>query len=467
MKHFIKNYHLAFIALLLLFVTPCPVLRADEVDDYLKAQMKKNHIPGLAVTIIRNGKITKLKGYGLANLEWNQPVTPNTAFQLASSTKPFTGTALMLLVDEGKLSLGDKVAKYVPDAPVEWQDITIRHLATHSSGIRDDVELAKDATIEEYVKTAAKLPLSYRPGERSSYGISGYIVLRYIIEKVSGQAFPDFIKTRLVDRLGLTSTQFDFSADADGIRTSDVIKERASVYNWDNGKYKNYSFLFTERGYTAGGLLSSVADLAKLAVALDTGSLLSNKSLEQMWSEDVLADGRRNTFGVGWVVKNYNGRKTVGHSGGPALSDILRFPVEKLTIVVLTNGQKLYPYLAQGVADLFIPPPPLREVKGVEDNDPAITQMLKTMLLDATQEKVNDSLFTVESQRQFLPAFKTFALPFFKSLDPLQSWVLIEHKKTEKSILRRYRAVYGKKVIIWNFELSTDGKIISMEPSSE
>src|SRR6185295_9129904 len=172
MKHPLENFYLAFIAMLLLFLSASPVLRADEVDDYLKAQMEKNHIPGLSVAIVRNGKITKLKGYGLANLEWNQPVTPNTAFQLASSTKPFTGTALMLLVDEGKLSLDDKVAKYVPVAPAEWQDITIRHLATHSSGIREDVELAKGATIEDYVKTVAKLPLSYRPGERSGYGIS-------------------------------------------------------------------------------------------------------------------------------------------------------------------------------------------------------------------------------------------------------------------------------------------------------
>jgi len=186
-----------------------------------------------------------------------------------------------------------------------------------------------------------------------------------------------------------------------------------------------------------------------------------------MWSQDVLADGKRNTFGVGWVVKNYNGHKTVGHSGGPALSDILRFPDEKLTIVVLTNAQKLHPYLAQGVADLFIPPPPLKEVKGVDDNDPAITQMLKAMLLDAAQEKVDDSLFTVDSQRNFVPAFKNFGLPFFKSLDPLQSLVLIEHKQMEKSILRRYQAVYGKKAIIWNFELSKDGKIISLQPSSE
>src|SRR5262249_41174304 len=226
-----------------LFVLPS-MLRADEIDDYVKAQMEKNHIPGLAIAITRNAEIIKLQGYGLANLEWEQPVTPDTVFPLASSTKPFTGIALMSLVEEGKLKLDDKIAKYLPEAPVAWQAITIRHLANHSSGIRDDIETRKDMTIPEYGRVAAALPLAYPPGERASYGLAGYIVLSHILERVSGQTFPELLRSRLVERLGLTSTQFDFATDQDGIRSSDVVRRRASIYNWENGKFRNFAFHF-------------------------------------------------------------------------------------------------------------------------------------------------------------------------------------------------------------------------------
>jgi CubicO group peptidase (beta-lactamase class C family) len=414
----------------------------------------------VAIAITRNPEIVKLKGYGLANLEWEQPVTPDTVFPLASSTKPFTGIALMSLVEEGKLRLDDKVVKYLPEAPVAWQEITIRHLANHSSGIRDEIETRKDMTIPEYARAAAALPLAYRPGERASYGLAGYIVLSHIMERVSGQTVPELLRSRLVERLGLTSTQFDFATDQDGIRSSNLIPRRASIYNWENGRYRNFSFHFPERSYSAGGLLTSVADLAKLAVALDAGRLLSSKSLKQMWRQEKLADGTSNSYGIGWVIKNYNGRRTVGHSGGPALSDVLRFPEEKLTIAVFTNGQRLYPYLAQGVADFFVPPPAVKLMKGIEDNDPRMTQMLKQFLADAAQDKVDEALFSADAQKTFVPAFKAFGLPFFKSVDALQSFTLLEHKDDANGISRRYQAIHGKKSVLWSFRLTKEGKII-------
>src|SRR6185369_15058004 len=141
----------SLLGLLLLTLFCIFEVRGDGIDDYLRAQMVKNHIPGLAVAIVRQQKIIKLKGYGTANLEWNQPVTPDTLFQIASSTKPFTGTALMMLVEDGKISLDDKISKYLPGAPAAWQNITIRQLATHSSGLSNNVPVKPDADIEEFV----------------------------------------------------------------------------------------------------------------------------------------------------------------------------------------------------------------------------------------------------------------------------------------------------------------------------
>ena len=457
-----------FIFLLLTAVLTCVFdVRADEIDDYLQAQMVKNHLPGLSVAIVRNGKIIKLKGYGVANLEWEQPVTPDTVFQIASSTKPFTGTALMMLVEEGKISLDDKVTKYLPDAPPAWQNITIRHLATHSSGIGGNVAAKPGANAEEFVKAAYSLPLDYQPGEKSAYALSDFVVLTHILEKVSGQSFNKFLKTRLIDRFGMTGTGFEFAWEFGSIRFSNVIKKRATVYKWENEAQRIYWYLYAPRSYSAGGMFSSAADIAKFAVAFDEGKVLSNKHLQQIWSREKLADGSLNPFGVGWIVGIYNGRKTVGHSGGPALGDILRFPEEKLTIIVLSNGQRLYPYLAQGVADFYFPPLPVKEVKGIEDDNPEITGIVKKVLGDGMLDKLDESLFTAEAQKDFIPSYKNFGLPFFQSLEPLQSLNLTEHKENENSTVRRYRSVHGKKAVIWTFTFNKDRKIISFDSNQE
>ena len=457
--------HWAILALILLLAAPAT--RADGVDDYLKGQMEKNHIPGLAVAIIREGKIIKLQGYGQANLEWDSRVTTNTAFQLASSTKPMTGTALMLLVQEGKIALDDKISKYLPDAPAAWQNITVRHLITHSSGLKDDLGQQKITTVEDAVKAASTLPLNYQPGERSAYGLTDYVVLTMIIEKVTGTKFQNFLRERIFDPLGMTATKFDNATEDGPIRVSDLVKQRASIYSWGGGRQQNFAFLYSSWAYSGGGLYSSASDLSKWIVALDTGKLLSRANLEQMWARQKLNDGKDNSFGIGWVLKTYHGRITVGHSGGPALADILRFRDEKLTIVVLTNQQRLFPRLAEGVADFFIPVPPLRQTRGIEDNDEKLTLMLRSVLLDAAQGKVNADLFDSEAQTRLVPAFRDFGPVFFSSLDPVQSFVLVEQSAEGERRIRRYRALYGKQQIIWTFVLSKEGKIISMEPTSE
>jgi D-alanyl-D-alanine carboxypeptidase len=427
----------------------------------------KNHVPGLSVAIVRNGKIVKLKGYGAANLEWQPPVTPDTAFQIASSTKPFTGTALMMLVAEGKLSLDDKISKYLPDAPAAWQNITIRHLATHSSGITNRVSANADSSTEEFIKTAYDLPLDYQPGEKSAYGLTDFVVLTYIIEKVSGQKFTDFLKTKLFDRFEMSDSRFEFAGSDRAVRFADVIKKRATVYQWSNDAHKIYWYLYPPRTYSAGGMFSTAADIAKLAAAFDAGKVLSDKYLEQMWQRDKLGDGSSNDFGVGWIVGTYNGRKTVGHSGGPALGDILRFPEEKLTIIVLSNEQRLYPYLAKGIADFYFPPAPVKKVEGIADTNPELTQSVKKFLADGMRDRLDSTLFSAEAQKDFIPDYYKFGLPFFGSLEPLESLVLLESRESENALTRRYRSIHGRKAVVWIFRFNKDQKIVSLDSFQE
>src|SRR6202790_3820888 len=182
-----------------------PADESAKVDAYVRGEMQRERIPGLALGVYRDGKTVKAEGYGLANLEWDVPVKAETIFQTGSVGKQFTATAVMMLVEEGKIALNDKISKYVAEAPVGWKDITVRNLLTHTSGIPDYgsdentktkkiIDLRVDYTEEELVHRFAELPLDFAPGSKWSYSNSGYVILGVLIHKVSGQFYGDFLQ---------------------------------------------------------------------------------------------------------------------------------------------------------------------------------------------------------------------------------------------------------------------------------
>jgi CubicO group peptidase (beta-lactamase class C family) len=172
------------------------------------------------------------------------------------------------------------------------------------------------------VQAASKLPLTYVPGTMSSYSITGYGVLQHLVERVSGQAFPAFVQSRLFQPLGMQDTRFDKATEEGPVRTAELVHHRAGVYEWNTNRQKAFGFLYPSYSYSAGGLYSSAADLTKWITALDTGRILTSKSQEQLWTAAKFQDGKQSSFGLGWVIGKYRGRRTVGHSGGPALADI-------------------------------------------------------------------------------------------------------------------------------------------------
>ena len=323
------------------------------IDEYLQARIEEHHIPALSVAIVRDGETLVARAHGVANLEWDAAATPDTSFQLASVTKLLTATLLMALVEDGAVRLDASVLEYLPDAPESWAAITLRHLASHTSGIPDNVGTV--ASVAEAVEAAAQLPVLHMSGEKVRYGLLDFTVLTQVLETVTGKDFQSLLRDRLLTPLQLTSTRFDNTTELSDqpVRVSDVVPHRASIYEWEGQAQRAYSFLFPAWTYSAGGLLSSAADLARWAAALDGGDFLRPDSLEQMWTPQRLTDGTNGPFGVGWIVDEHRGDKVTGHSGGPALADIVRFPDKKLTIIVLTNQQNLRPYLAMGVADVL------------------------------------------------------------------------------------------------------------------
>src|SRR5438477_6351227 len=210
-----RQASLVLVLLLAPLLVAAPPARADAIDDYIKVEMERRHIPGLALAVARNGKIVKVRGYGIANLEHDVPVTPDTVFELASVTKQFTATAIMLLVEEGKVQLDDPVAWHLPRAPQTWKAITVRHLLTHTSGLPGlgsglkalwgSGPRMRYGTAEMF-DAATKDELSFPAGERHQYSDVGYILLGMIIEAASGQRYRDFLAERFFRPLGMSAT---------------------------------------------------------------------------------------------------------------------------------------------------------------------------------------------------------------------------------------------------------------------
>ena len=339
-----------FFALVLLLALSVAA-QADKVDDYVKAQMEKQHIPGVSLLVIKDDKIIKSQGYGLANVELNVPATADTVYKIGSVSKQFIATGIMLLVQDGKISLDDPVAKFLEGTPDTWKPVTVRHLLTHTSGIVreapgfDPLKIQSDADV---IKTAYPLPLRFTPGEKYEYCNVGYFTLAEIISKVSGKPWGDFLKERVFEPLGMNSTRTT--------NMTELVPNRANGYVWRNGKLQNASIYFALR--PSGAFLSTINDLAKWDAALNAGKILTPATLQQMWTPAKLNNGTTSLYGFGWELTPIRDHKQVNHGGSlPGFrAQYTRFVDDKISIAVLTNGDNANAgAIAIGVANFYIP----------------------------------------------------------------------------------------------------------------
>ncbi len=336
----------------LLFTVNC---FADPVDDLIKGEMTKRQIPGLVLEVVQHGKEVKTAAYGFANLEWNVPATSETVFEIGSVTKQFTAACIMLLIEDGKLSLDDKITKYLKDTPASWRDITIRQLLTHTSGIKnytglDGFELSRHLTQEQFIAKLGAVPTVFPPGEKFSYSNSGYNLLGFIIENVSGEKYWDFLTEKILRPLNMSTTT--------NREPSRILKMRAAGYEQSkmNGLVNrdvDYTDLFS-----AGEIVSTVGDMMKWDAALDTEKLLTNASKEQMWTAGKLNSGKPIDYGFGWFLNPLDGHKNIGHSGSTSgfSASNQRFPDDGLTIIVLCNSGEdgVATKVAKAVAGIYL-----------------------------------------------------------------------------------------------------------------
>lgn len=293
--------------------------------------------PGSAVIVTRAGKPILRKGYGLANLELQTPVAPEMVFRLGSITKQFTAVAILMLVEAGKLKLSDEITQYLPDYPTHGQKITVEHLLTHTSGIKNYTALPawyalwrKDLSLEELIALFKDEPLDFTPGTQWSYSNSGYVLLG-AIEQVSGLSYGDFIQQQIFTPLGMSHSAYD--------TTQRIIPGRVAGYTGGKDGYLNAEYLSMSHPYAAGALLSSVDDLAKWDAALYTEKLLKQRSLRRAFQSYVLENGEETGYGYGFALANYTGHPIVQHNGGinGFATHSMRLPDDKIFIAILTN----------------------------------------------------------------------------------------------------------------------------------
>jgi CubicO group peptidase (beta-lactamase class C family) len=295
--------------------------------------------PGCAVLVARQGAMIYQQASGMADLELSVPLKPDMVFNLASITKQFTAVAILQLAEQHKLSLSDTIQQYIPDFPAKGHPITIEHLLTHTSGIRDYLQIEYsginmerwDFSPKQLIDSFKTKPIEFEPGTRFAYSNSGYYLLGYIIEKISGKQYQQYIEDYLLKPLGMTNTYFD--------RSNSLIPNRVKGYQLTGAQYRNADYWSPSILYAAGGLLSTTGDLLKWHNGLWSHQLISEQSLQQAMENHRLKDGTETGYGYGWYVRNANGIRSIEHQGGlPGFqTNELYYPEQQVFVTVLCN----------------------------------------------------------------------------------------------------------------------------------
>jgi CubicO group peptidase (beta-lactamase class C family) len=412
----------------------------------------------------------KAAAYGRADLENEAPVTVDSVFALASITKQFTAAAILLLAEDGKLSLDDHVNGFLPDPPAAWKDITLRHLLTHTAGLpgldRGFASLQASWPMELSTKdayaSATKDPMVFAPGEAWQYSDVGYFLLGMVIEKVSGKKYAEFLAQRIFEPLGMKNTSVP-----DPVH---LLKHRVRGYTLLDGNLVNIWRESQVELASHFGIFSTVGDLARWDRALATGRLLTPASLKQAYSPVVLKSGASYPYGFGWALGERKGHRFVAHAGITG-TEITRFLDDKLTVIVLTNlgnwgnpeTSAANPFgMTSRIAALYLPD---LEYRPIRDDHPDAAAKVRALYENVLQPEPDPALLSPE----FLASMKGSWLsnqPSLRARGSLREAVLVDHRPQGRQQLFLYRARFEKETRLVSMTLAEDGRIaaISSEP---
>lgn len=335
-----------------------PVVREDiiwakRIDSAVPALLRLRRIPGASVAVLRHDTLVYAAGFGVTSLTTEAPVTPATIFQIASTTKPFTAMAILMLVEEGKLALDDPAARYLAWLPGKYAKVTIRQLLTHTSGVSPDMRNANidEFDTAEFRRRLEEREVSFPPGTNVQYANAGFTLLAFIVEAVSGEEFGKYLKRRIFGPLGMENAGYRVQRQSDG--------RHARGYELVDGLLVEAPHVFS--GWGNSGIEASVLDMAKFASALERRALLQPVTYQLMYTPARLgndslpqfkSNGVATQFGLSWFLTSYRASELVTHGGAVAgfSSALDRFVRDGWTIVVLTNGKQGADRLSQAAA---------------------------------------------------------------------------------------------------------------------
>lgn len=339
--------------LLFLLLPTLSFAQVDSTDIIVKQMMEKQKIVGLSLAVLKNGQAVINKGYGLANVELNVPVSSETVIRLGSVSKQFFTTAIMKLMEEGKLSIEDSIHKFFPDAPETWRPIKIKNLMSHTSGLQregpayDNFKIQPDIDI---IRSAYNLPLVFKTGEKYQYCNLGYFMLAEIIKTASGMPWHDYIHSALFIPAGMNNSYLtDFYQ---------IIPNRANGYMHNNDTLINATAMYAIR--PSGGFLSTSTDMIKWEKAIREKSIILKKgNWEKLWTPYIKTSDKADSkeyYGFGWFVDEYKGHKLIQHGGANIgfRSVFAHFENDGLSIIILTNTDEANPrIIANALADYY------------------------------------------------------------------------------------------------------------------
>lgn len=447
---------------------------ADTIDRFVRNEMSRQQIPGLALAVVKHGKIVKAEGYGLANVEHAVPVMPYTVFQSGSVGKQFTAAGVLLLIEEGKLGLDEPIARYLTNAPPAWQRITVRHLLNHTSGIPDYesqklVNLRQDYSEEELVKLASGLKSEFAPGTDWNYSNTGYVLLGIIMHRVTGKFYGDFLQQRIFKPLRMTSTRV--------INETNLIPHRAAGYELVEGEVKNQAWVSPSLNTTAdGSLYVTVLDMARWDAALYTDHPLSAQIREQMWTPAKFGPGSGATtslnlggasYGCGWFIDTVISHRVVEHRGTwqGFRTFITRYLDDGLTVVVLCNLSTADPNaIAHGVARRTLP---ALKGRAIPDPNPSFSAHVAEVIHSAAAGALKPTWFTDATRKEEVPAWNEAFPQRLKNAGGMDRLELLEVKEKDAISRLTYRVRFERETLRLVIVLDAAKNISSLTFSTE
>ncbi|AIE87681.1 beta-lactamase [Fimbriimonas ginsengisoli Gsoil 348] len=397
--------------------------------------MSMQHIPGLAFAVLKHGKLVRVGGYGTSNLESKRRVRPETVFLLGSLSKQFLAAATMLLVQDGKVRLDNPISQYVRGLPPSWQKITVRQVLSHTAGLVREApgfDPSKPQTVAGVIAAAASTPLTSQPGSAWGYSNVGYYLVAQLLESVTHKSWTAYVRDRIFRPLRLANTsEVNWSQPAPGL---------AAGYEWGRGKFNPAEKWPSIR--PSGAFQSSVLDLAKWDIALESDALLRPASRVAMWTPAKLLSGAACSYGFGWFVDSYRGYRHIHHGGGvPGYqSEFHRFPQSGLTVIVLANTVEVdLDRIALTVAGMVEPRLAVPPELPIVDDAPTESLRISRILGQLASGRVDHKEFSPQLAGLLEGDLRNGLANGMRTLGPIRSVSLMNRSQVPLGLSRRYR----------------------------